>query len=99
MKEKVRVVGLVLGLLCSLFVYATTIPQPRLDYFSKNAERLDKPPPKLLYQVASIGRSEAAADLLWLRVVSFIGLETNESNGYPGLEHYLDKNYRLGTVV
>ena len=82
---------LILGLLCSLFVYANTIPEPNLEHLATNADRLDKPPPSLLYQVASMGRPEAAADLLWLRAVSFIGLETNEINGYPGLEHYLDR--------
>ena len=91
MKVKIRVFSLVLGLLCSLLVYALSASEPRVAFFATDSSSLQKPPPALLYHVASMGRPEAAADLLWLQVVSFIGLETNESKGYPGLEHYLDR--------
>ena len=52
---------------------------------------LQAPPPSAMLRVASLGRPQAAADVLWLRLVSFIGSDTSEANGYLGIETFLDR--------
>ncbi|MBL91021.1 MAG: hypothetical protein CMH56_04315 [Myxococcales bacterium] len=52
---------------------------------------LQPPPPTEMLHVASLGRPQAAADILWLQVVSFVGSGYSEATGYLGIEHYLDR--------
>ena len=63
-------------------------PNPPLQH--QTIELLPPPPTEML-QAASLGRPQAAADILWLQVVSFVGSGYGEAKGYLGIEHYLDR--------
>lgn len=60
---------------------------------ARSSERpgLSPPAPPLLLQVAALGRYHAAADLLWLRAVQFIGTPGSEASGYPGLGAWMQR--------
>jgi hypothetical protein len=84
-----RSFGLYVGIILAVISYKNVVPDA--PPFSPSGTKLHTPPPSILYQVASMGRPEAAADLLWLQVVSFVGYQQNEVDGYIGLEYHLDR--------
>lgn len=53
------------------------------------------PPPEAVTRVAALGRSHAAADVIWLRTVQLIGDPKAERRRWPSLEHWVDLTTRL----
>ena len=55
------------------------------------AERgLEPAPPTALVRVALLGRDDAGADLLWLRVVQYVGAPWSEGQKYARVEDWVD---------
>ena len=81
----------VLGVVLLLALGGNLFLAPPPPPFEPPVTGLQAPPPSAMLRVASLGRPQAAADVLWLRLVSFIGSDTSEANGYLGIETFLDR--------
>ena len=53
------------------------------------------PPPEAVTRVAALGRSYAAADVIWLQTIQIIGDPKAEQRHWPSLEHWVDLTTRL----
>lgn len=53
------------------------------------------PPPEAVTRAAALGRTFAAADLIWLRTVQIIGDGPMIARRWPQLEHWVDLSTRL----
>src|SRR5688500_17409374 len=81
-------VFLACGLAVFLGAVALAPPPPPPD---PTARALDPPPTLELLRAAALAREDAAADILWLRTVQFIGAPYSESIHYEGLDRWVER--------
>lgn len=62
---------------------------------SQAARPEERPPPEAVSRVAALGRSYAAADVMWLTTVQLMGDPRAEAKRWPGLEDWIDLTTRL----
>ncbi len=81
--------GVGFGVLGAALLAAAVLGRPPLAAAAEE-RRLGPAPSGAVVRAASLGRDDAAADLLWLRVVQYIGAPYSEEQKYEDMELWVD---------
>lgn len=82
-------------LLIGVVLFAAAVWSPPSVGAAVEERRLGPPPPVGVLRLATLGRDDTAADLLWLRVVQYVGAPYSETQKYAGIE---DWTLRIGEL-